>query len=497
MRFAPSPFLAVLLSLCPAAISCAQTHRVAAPEAVTRAVGVYEWTGDLAKPNAARLIPVSLFIHSEFEDAGTYYARPVPLALLSGNVYSLEAAGLQEGTVTLDYARHLQTANSAGTDDSTDLGWFGYGTFTGLPAVKKPAPLRASRHVSEIVSSKDADRPTFAKRPADSNQEPVDRRDAATSATASPAPEAAEDPDRPHLSKPKTSATPAPASSEPSPDVSTKTGSTHPDADDNDRPTLRHRDPKQAEADRVARNSSRVEAMPGSLNNDPDRPSMKRGKTPDQAAAAQLTGLPAALHQSIAVSDAADREPHPFARAWSAPAERAEMLTRLQALAQHELASYMRANHAEAAASIPQGKPLPKSRRAASGSMHAVKPLMTPTAALTQESLVPLTLSYGGLPTFVYTAVSPSSAVPASDRYVTLVAQQLPTGELQVALSSVTDAAHLNRTPWLRFVDAVDADASHRASLLFELRAQHSRQFALYRLLSAKAEQIFLTHPSD
>src|ERR1039458_989075 len=31
---------------------CAQTHKVAQPQNVVRAVGVYEWTGDMAKPTA-------------------------------------------------------------------------------------------------------------------------------------------------------------------------------------------------------------------------------------------------------------------------------------------------------------------------------------------------------------------------------------------------------------------------------------------------------------
>ena len=53
-----------------------------APENVVRAVGVYEWTGDMAKPTASRLIPVSLFIDGKLEDAGVYLARPVPFALL-------------------------------------------------------------------------------------------------------------------------------------------------------------------------------------------------------------------------------------------------------------------------------------------------------------------------------------------------------------------------------------------------------------------------------
>ena len=60
-----------------------------------------------------------------------------------------------------------------------------------------------------------------------------------------------------------------------------------------------------------------------------------------------------------------------------------------------------------------------------------------------------------------------------------------------MALGAVTDSQHLDRSPRLHLVDAVDPDASHRASLLFELRGGASRQFALYRLTSAKAENTF------
>ena len=79
-------------------------------------------------------------------------------------------------------------------------------------------------------------------------------------------------------------------------------------------------------------------------------------------------------------------------------------------------------------------------------------------------------------------------------RYITVVAQADAMGELKVAIASATDAAHLDRIPWMRLVDAVDAEASNRASLLFELRGQSSRQFALYRVIAAKPEQIFATN---
>ena len=60
-------------------------------------------------------------------------------------------------------------------------------------------------------------------------------------------------------------------------------------------------------------------------------------------------------------------------------------------------------------------------------------------------------------------------------------------------MRSVTDVAHLDRTPRYRLIDAVDADGSNRASLLMELRAQHTRQFALYRLLGNKPDQVFVS----
>src|ERR1700742_538985 len=84
--------------------AAAQMHHVDKPEQVTRAVGVYEWTGELAKPTQARLVPVSLFINGHFQAAGTYLARPVPFALETGNVYSIDRAGHSLGTLDINMA---------------------------------------------------------------------------------------------------------------------------------------------------------------------------------------------------------------------------------------------------------------------------------------------------------------------------------------------------------------------------------------------------------
>ena len=508
------PMIAALL----AATLHAQTHRVDAPQKVIRSIGVYEWTGELSKPNAARLVPVSLFIDAAFQDGGSYYARPVPLALLNGNIYSLEKAGIPQGTVTLDYARHLQSS-VAGAEDTSTLGWFGYGTFATMPEARKTVALHASANTPAIVSSKDADRPTFANRSRDNAKSSTTSTPDKTPAAAPASTPADDDPDRPHLGKaPAAKTSPAPDPSDPAPSAKTAgnqkpnegqntnpTITRDPVEDDKDRPTLRHRDPKQAEADRKARDRSGVVATPGSLNDDPDRPNMRRGKTAGigGAPSAQLSGMPTELHQMVAVSDPANREPHPFARDWASPTERAEVLAKMQVIAREQVADYVRHNFAEQNQLPAPPKSTSKTRARATTAVHLQA---GPEAPLTGEQIAAYTLSYGGLPTFVYTAVSPGPAhvaaamtanIPAPERYVAVVAQRLPSGELQAAFSTVTDAAHLDRTPWFRLVDAVDPDASNRASLLFELRGHSSRQFALYRILSAKAEQIFITSPTD
>src|ERR1700761_2272327 len=142
-------FAALILSC---SSTWAQMHKVAKPEQVVRAIGVYEWTGDLTKPKASRLIPVSIFIDGKLEDAGVYVARPVPFALLTGNVYELQDAGIDKAMLDLAYARHLQAVDSTG-DMAWDDGWFGYGSVKPLAAPRKAA-LKPSKNLPVITSSK-------------------------------------------------------------------------------------------------------------------------------------------------------------------------------------------------------------------------------------------------------------------------------------------------------------------------------------------------------
>jgi hypothetical protein len=446
---------------------CAQMHKVEKPERVTRSIGVYEWTGDLKKPDSARLIPVSLFINSHFEDGDLYLARPVPFTLETGDEYSIERSGQSLGMFDVEYARDVVTRHAA-TDDDPVGAWYGYGTFA-VPKPPKTSTLKASATQPSVLGGGDDEQPHLAVRAGAEDNDSAPAKDS-KGATKSPA-----------------ATTTAP--SNPAPE------------DDPDRPTLRHRDPKpdSDKRDKKQKDGGSVIPMSTSLNDDPDRPNLARGVPKEQAIPKPLTGLPVSLHQAVAVSDPASHDAHIFTREWESAGERAETLKSTEALARPLIAAYLAKNKLQPiAATVPAqnsgpsfaSKPAPAPQTPASRRTAAKKPA-APEFVLSNEDVQGYELSYGGLPTFVFTSETPVAA--GGPVYLTMVVQRLPAGELQVALSNLTDAAHLNRVPWMRPVDVVDPNGEHRASLLMELRAQSIRQFALYTLVTAKAEQQFVT----
>ncbi|QHN02543.1 hypothetical protein FTO74_03515 [Granulicella sp. WH15] len=608
-------------------------HAVKKPETVVRAVGVYEWTGDVAKPAASRLIPVTLFIDGSLQDAGVYLARPVPMALETGTIFELDQSGVPKGLLDLAFARHLQPAEESSAAPYDD-GWFGYGQYKALPTPKLTPPsgkVRLSKgtvqsskpdtarpHFSSdnkspdstanksasTTANSDPDRPTMRRRddsgstststpsassstptttastpkPDDDPNRPTMKRrdDSASSTPSTPAASTtsppstpsttastskSDDPDRPTMKRKSdsgsdsssagssdsktsssdsdpdrptmkrrsdsgsttaSSSTPADdpdrptmkrrsdsgsdSSSAGSSDSKTSSSDSDPDrptmkrrsdsgsttassdspADDPDRPTLKKRSPAEKKAAQKGGGASVSEV--GSLNDDPNRPNLHRGKpthamTDDDLP--KLIGLPPDLHQMVAVSDAVDRPQHDFARAWESKEEQETVLGKMRDLARNRLKTY-----AGVAPASPPTKPIVV--RTGAHRSKAVTPPPPPPLPLSDEVLKAYTLSYGGAPTYSFSASSPSPD-GATVQYVTVIAQADANNDLRVALDNVTDSRHLDRTPRLRLVDVVDAEASNRASLLVELRAQHSRTFALYRLIGAQAEQVFST----
>jgi hypothetical protein len=460
------------LAVLSAVAGTAQTHVVKDPETVVRAVAVYEWTGDLGKPTASRVVPVTIFINKELQDAGVYLARPVPFVLQKGTVFEVEKAGIPTGTVELSYARHLQTSEKPRIDD----GWFAYGAFKPTAPTAPAVAAKKSGPLPTVVAS-GGTRPHFSTKPDDTpvadDKTRVDRSTAAGSGTTVSASKVDDPEDRKR-----------------DPDSDSA-------KDDPDRPTLKKRTAAQTrEADKKRQLASVTGGT--SLNDDPDRPNLHRGKPAsnlDDQDLPPLTGIPADMHQMVAVSDAKDRPEHDFTRPWDSDAERQEVQRIMRAFAIDRLAAYARENALLPVTVAPKPAPTPRPTVRTKAAKPAKPVPAQPDMVLTSESLNAYTLSYGGSATYVYSASATTRS--SAPQYVTIVAQREPDGSLKPALSTVTDDAHLDRTPQFRLVDVVDAESSNRASLLFELRGKTQRQFALYRVIGAHAEQTIAAGSAD
>src|SRR5262249_24252907 len=148
----------------------------------------------------------------------------------------------------------------------------------------------------------------------------------------------------------------------------------------------------------------------------------------------KLTGIPSNLHQMVAVSDAVNRDPHPFTLAWDDEAQHQAILAKMQTLARAQIAAY----GATPATPAPP-TPAPK-KTAPQPTTQKTNPPKTPAAPpipLLDEELKAYTLSYGGAATYIYSANTGGTG--AQLRYVTIVAQANSLGDIKPAIQSVTD----------------------------------------------------------
>lgn len=443
-----------------------------------RAVAVLEWTGDQQHPKASRLIPVSVYDGQVLQDGGIYLARPAPLALSSEVEYELKDNGKTIG---------LFDVNSAGQQQGS---WIGFGSWKPLP---KPKPVVQAANTGKDLWGNDADddkpvlhrkhgsgdssgdksggsnapaadpdRPTLHKKTGDSSGD-------SGSDSGSTGSEPAPDPDRPTLHK-KTS------------DDDSASGGNAPAADP-DRPTLKkQKDNPSKPGDDIGHVDS-VQQL-----TDPNRPHLLRGKPADVGGDVlpTLKGLPADMHQAVAVSDARNRPEHLWTYSWANPDDQAKMKSDMEDIARKELGLVP---------AQPAAAPKTPGRATTSAARKKVKAAEpAPPAPLVDEQFRVFELAYGSGATLVLSAHTDGQASP--EKFVTLVCQPDLYGKVVVLLKNVTDMSHLDETPRMRLVDAVDALADNRGELLFELRGASQRQFALYRVLRGQIDKIFVTGPA-
>ncbi len=414
-----------------------ESNKKAAPS--VRAIAVLEWTGETGKPSASRIIPISVFDGEQYQPGGLYLARPEPLALEPGTEYVLQDAGIARGLFDVNSARDV------------DGYWFGYGAWRPMAAPPKKAKPKQGKNMPQVVGGDAGDgHPHLVRKDGSGSQ-------GSSGSTGSSSP---------------SSSTPASSNSP---------------AGDPDRPTLRRRSDSSDSTPSAPSASGGDSPAPETAiaGADPDRPHMVHGQQSmtDDFKPAELTGVPSGLEQMIAVSDASDREAHPFVYLWADPADATHMKTQMEIAASNAVA-----------ATEPKVKPKPKVHTATTAAQHrktAAAPVAPPKLVFTNERFKAYELTYSGGATLVFSGETTDHA--GKVKYVTLIAQPDFNGVPKVLFKSVTDDDHLDQTPKMRLVDAVDAKASNRGDLIFELRSSRDREFVIYRISGGMAEQVFTT----
>lgn len=512
---------------------------------------------DPIKPKAARLIPVSLFIGGHYEDAGIYLARPVPFALESGIRYDLQKSGVPKNVFDLIASRNFAgSAIAANLPFDDGWFGYGHVSVPKAPKAGRIRPNCGNAHVVQ-EAPKDDGKPHFGSKsaadpkaaaaaiPEDCREEDTPAKVTLDDYGSGKKDKDVADPERPTLHRsPESSAHntgdqgKANKKDSKKPPEATVTQNNSP-ADDPDRPTIRHRavdedDPNALPPDPMelasrstakaaetraagptdARSSANETVTEGGTISSGDTmsggPVLRRGaittaKDDTQAVvkvkATTGSTLSTPLESIIAVSDAKDRPQHDFTYKFASNTERAAALSALEDLARAVVLNPALATDAPDGTAAPSTPPAPikaatKSKvsptRSRSAKPSKAAAPAAPSVTFADEQMSAYQLYFSAPVSYTFFARVPATD-SAPERYVTVVANTDPDGTLHPAMRTVTDSMHLDRIPRYRPIDVVDADATNRAEILMELRHGSSRQFALYRLLGNKTDQVFIS----
>jgi hypothetical protein len=424
-----------------------------------RATGLIE----LAPNGKAHLIPITIMVDGKFYDASAYKADPVPFALESYVVYEALKTGVPQGEFTVTGALQAQDT------------WFGEGKWVAESSKPK------KKHVAEAKPSLD-----------DDSGPPTLRR--AEGSKSSDAPSSGTSPSGTKTSTPPASSPPSAASTPPAASDSSHSGDDH-----------AGNDSAAAQTSKPTEDSSEA-----ANDEDPNRPSLKRGKQPARPAASSSSPDQPSLTASSAgsksagaspgatkpkdtaktsspiqllpaVSDAGGPEPRPYNFEMK-PDEEQSYRKKLLALAASEVAAKAK----QMTPVMPSTAP-PKRTPA--------KPVGKPVQPTFDNiQLRAFDLSNTNEPVFVMSADAHLPSAKSSDAggkstyFITLVAKADIYLDLHKLLAQVTDDHHLDEFPRFELIDAVDADGDGRGELLFREVSDAGTAWAVYR---AAADQLY------
>jgi hypothetical protein len=413
-----------------------------------RALGLIQ----LSPKGKARLTPIAIMMDGKFYDAGSYKAAPVPMALDFGIVYEGFRTGVSQGVFTITQPGQLNHV------------WIAEGTW--LPAGAK-APEKSKKYSTPVIEDKDA--PPVLHRHSDKADSDSgsgkDKKEvqkpatpAATPTTASPAsaptppsaPEAAKAPATPETAK-------ASASDEP--------------IEDPNRPRLRRGKPDStARREPFATFDPLTEKVPSATSSGTGKLAGKAATNSD-GPSPQSTFIPA-------ISDAGGPDPRPYTYDVK-PAEEASYRNKMLALAATQLRTE---------ASTATRMAVPASTKTSAGRPAGKSAAKLPKPGFDDVSLRIFDLSNSNEPVLVLSArTHPAASANESfeeSKEITLIARTNLEGELKKLFFSQTDSQHLDVSPRMELIDAVDADGDGRGELLFRRTSNDGSAYAIYRVSS-------------
>ena len=453
-------------------------------DAGPRALGVVQ----LAANGKASLVPIAILINGKFWDATAYKADPVPMSLESGTVYEGERSGNSLGLFTVGSALHSNSPNAQAP-------WLGAGVWH--PAGMEP-PTNSIKADSTPVGIDTADaRPRLTRDPNPAKQTaPAGGTPNSTSGSPKSSGSSSGD-EPPRLSKGSSppsdstqegqtqSAPSSPASKSPD-----KSGSKPSEAKADDRtqvpasdsgaaaanrPVLRRGRPAESFADEEVPGYSKPGASASSKPTDP-------GKVVETAAAKSDGQL------IPAISDASGPPPHSMTFEWL-KGEEGDRRTQVTAMAKEQLQAYL------AARAKNKIVPQPAHPTATRHTIKAEEPI------LENVQMVAYDLWNSNQPVIVFSAQAHMPPPPAGTAHsqtdaetqysILLVAYPDIYNNLHKLYSGVTDKFHLDVTPRLDLIDAVDADGDGRGELLFRETSDAGTGWVVYRATADKLWKMF------
>lgn len=441
----------------------------------------------LAPSGKTSLIPIAIVINGKFWDATAYKADPVPMALDPGNVYEVEQTGSSLGLFTVNNALHSNAQNTAAP-------WLGTGAWH-PGGTEEPAKAITADNAPVGIETEDA--PPRLTHDVNKQNAPAagsksgsgsGASSPSTSGSSKPSTNAGSGDEPPRLTKPDPPAAP-PADSKP---PASPSPAAQPDA--------KAKDAKPENVNLPASDSGTIEAnrprlrrgKPAESFGDEDVPGYSRpGATPssDKGKIVETAAAKSEIKLIPAISDADGPLPHSFKFEWVRGDEedrRKQMLD----LAKQELRRYI-------AAHSPKTEVKPKTTRTAPSrkSASAAEPI------LENVQMPAFDLWNSNQPVIVMTATAHMPPPPPGTAHsevesdlqysICLVTYPDIYNNLHKLYSGITDRFHLDVTPRLDLIDAVDADGDGRGELLFRQTSDVGSGWIIYRPTADKLWKMF------